>query len=223
MTKQIASFEAHKTEQAGTILYVGIGTAKKLIACSTVDHYNPALPPTDKNQGYQRPPERSRLTKIGNFLIGQNGGVVFPTAVLLASRKPLEYDRKNNMLNIFDDEQLQIVDGQHRLYGLKYAIEEKNAVQLENYPIPFVIMETSNKLDEMTNFRIVNGTAKSVRTDLVNMILTATYANTKRPDVPKKDQWRIVVSNVVDRLSKDASSPWHDAIILPGEPIVKRN
>ena len=73
---------------------------------------------------------------------------------------------------------------------------------------------------EMDQFRIVNGTAKQVRTDLVNMILTAIYSETGRTDIPKKDLWRIVVSNVVDRLAKDPQSPWRDLIALPGEVTV---
>ncbi|MCV5754768.1 hypothetical protein OFN51_38810, partial [Escherichia coli] len=72
------------------------------------------------------------------------------------------------------DEKLQIVDGQHRIEGLRYAIEEKGVDYLRDFPIPFVIMETPNRVVEMNQFRTINGTAKAVRTDLVNAILTAT-------------------------------------------------
>jgi DGQHR domain-containing protein len=210
------SFDAIKTNQTETTLFVGVAPAAKLLKVTSVDFYNPKLSPTDRKQGYQRPPERSRITKIGSYLISDDGFRIFPTAVLLASRIPIEYNKTQGTISLSSDNPLQIVDGQHRLAGLKYAIEEKGTKELEEFSIPFVIIETPEKLTEMTQFRIVNGTAKSVRTDLVNMILTATYADSQRADIPKKDQWRIVVSNVVDRLVKSNDSPWKDAISLPG-------
>jgi len=213
----VAKFDAIRTEQSGTVLYVGVAPAHDLIKVTTVDRYDPKLSPTDRKQGYQRPPERSRITKIGSFLINEDGQRLFPTSVLLAAREPVEYDRKQGTVTLTSDAPIQVVDGQHRLAGLQYAIEEKGATDLEYFNVPFVIVETPDKLVEMTQFRVVNGTAKSVRTDLVNMILTATYADSKRSEIPKKDQWRIVVSNVVDRLSKDSKSPWFEGIALPGE------
>jgi DGQHR domain-containing protein len=211
------SFEAVTTEQDSIRLYVGVAKAKDLIQVTKVDPYNPKLSPTDANQGYQRPPERGRITRIGRYLIEQEGGGLFPTAVLLASRSPIDYDKKQGMITISSEKPLQIVDGQHRLAGLQYVITEKSASQFENYNIPFVIMETPDRMAEMTQFRIVNGTAKQVRTDLVNMILTATYSGMKRTDIPNADLWKIVVSNVVERLAKDPESPWRDSITLPGE------
>ncbi len=212
-----ASFEAISTEQDGTRLYIGVAKAKDLVALTTVDYYDPSLDPTDDEQGYQRPPERSRITKIGRYLIDGEGNNLFPTAVLLASRKKLEYDKKEGTISVSSKSPLQIVDGQHRLAGLKYAIEEKGVTKFENYSIPFVIIETPERLVEMSQFRIVNGTAKQVRTDLVNMILTATYAGMKRTEIPEKVQWKIVISNVVDRLAKSQDNPWYELIALPGE------
>lgn len=212
-----ASFEAIATEQDGFKLYVGVAKAKDLIAVTTIDPYNPRLSPTDERQGYQRPPERSRITRIGRYLLEEEGEGLFPTSVLLSSRKPIDYDKKQGIINISSASPLQIVDGQHRLAGLRYVIEEKDAKQFHNYSIPFVIIETPDRLVEMTQFRIVNGTAKQVRTDLVNMILTATYRGTRRADIPPKELWKIVTSNVVERLAKDSESPWKDMITLPGE------
>lgn len=212
-----ATFEVIPAEQDDIRLFVGVAKAKDLIRVTSVDPYNPKLSPTDEGQGYQRPPERSRVTQIGRYLIDQGGGGVFPTAVLLSARHELSYDRKEGTITVTSNQPLQIVDGQHRLAGLQYAIEEKEALHLADYSIPFVIMEGIDRLAEMTQFRIVNGTAKQVRTDLVNMILTATYSGMKRGDVPKKDLWRIVVSNAVDKLAKDVESPWRDMITLPGE------
>src|SRR5262245_47768213 len=105
--------------QNGVRIFTGMMKAKDLVAITTVDHYKSSLPADDPNQGYQRPAERSRITKIGSHLIkeiingqGHSGGL-FPTAVILTSRKPLKF--QNGQLTISDF--LQITDGQHRIDG----------------------------------------------------------------------------------------------------------
>ena len=87
------SMQAIATEQDGVRLFVGVARAGDLTRVTTVDYYKPALPPTDERQGYQRPAERSRITKIGKYLMEQEESL-FPTAVRLASRSPLKYDRR---------------------------------------------------------------------------------------------------------------------------------
>ena len=205
--------------QNGARFFAGIMSAKDLISVTTVDHFDSSRPIDDKNQGYQRPPERSRITKIGTHLIraiahgeGPSGGL-FPTAVVLAARSPLKF--QNDKLVIKDP--LQVIDGQHRIEGLRYAIEEKEIEELHEFPIPFVIIEVSDRLVEMNQFTIINGTAKSVRTDLVNAILTATAAKRGDSAIQEKDRWKVVVTKVVEKLDKESTSPWHNLIIMPDE------
>ena len=220
VTASAVSCPAVSAEQNGTRVFVGIMPAKDLISVTTVDHFDSSLPPDDPKQGYQRPPERSRITKIGSHLIkailhGESqGGGLFPTAVVLAARKPLKF--QNGRLSI-DGGKLQVIDGQHRIAGLRYAIEEKLEADLEDFPIAFVAMELGDHIIEMNQFTIINGTAKSVRTDLVNSILTATAASRGDDAVADKDRWRVVVTKVVDRLDKDTESPWHGLILMPDE------
>lgn len=215
-TKSV-DLEVVHIKQNDVNMYVGAAPAKHLIYITTVDYYNPQLSPTDKKQGYQRLPEKSRITKIGKFLTDANNKVLFPTAVLLSARGGIEFDKKRGTINISYANPLQIIDGQHRIAGLKYAIQDKEARHLENFPIPFVILDSPDKTTEMKQFMIVNGTAKSVRTDLVNMILTNIYGDGPKSEIPEKERWKIVISNVVDRLAKENKSPWYNRIILPGE------
>lgn len=207
-------------EQSGYRIFVGLMSAKDLVSISTVDHFNSSLPIDHPKQGYQRPEERTRITKIGRFLIeeivhkiGQTGGL-FPTAVVLAARSPLKYH--NGRLTIAN-QLLQVNDGQHRIAGLRYAICEKNAAELEDFIVPFVIVEVPDRTIEMTQFRVINGTAKSVRTDLVNAILTATVAKQGDEAIPEKEHWKVVVTRAVEKLDKETASPWHNLITMPDE------
>jgi DGQHR domain-containing protein len=205
--------------QNGTRLFTGTMGAKDLISVTTVDHFNSSIPIDDPKQGYQRPLERTRITKIGSHLIkaiveGQgNSGGLFPTAVVLAARSPLKYQNGKLLIT----EKLQIIDGQHRIAGLRYAIEDKGATDLADFPLTFVIIEVSDRLVEMNQFTIINGTAKSVRTDLVNSILTATVAKRGDAAIDERDRWKVVVTKVVERLDKDPASPWHNLILMPDE------
>jgi DGQHR domain-containing protein len=204
-------------------IYCGIMNGADLISITTVDYYNSELPPDDPNQGYQRPPERSRITSIGSYLIKgiaegtSDGEGLFPTAVTLAARQPLQYDEGKGELRLRATPHLQVIDGQHRIAGLRYAIEEKQVEQLKFYPVPFVIIETPDRITEMNQFRIINGTAKSVRTDLVNSILTATAAARGEETIKSRDRWKVVVTRVIDRLENHPDSPWSGLIMMPDQ------
>jgi DGQHR domain-containing protein len=204
-------------------LAVGFIQAKQLLHFTKVEHYDPLKSPTDPDQGYQRPPEKGRITPLGNYIATQDGSLLMPTSIVLSTRKSLNYNAGDSTITLSKEDPFFIVDGQHRVEGFKYAIIQKKVDEIGDFPIPFVAFESINKEQEMNQFRIINGTAKQVRTDLVNMILTALYANEKRYNIPPKDQWRIVISNVVDKLAKDSTSPWQNKIILPGDMNVQKD
>ena len=75
----------------------------------------------------------------------------------------------------------------------------------------------------MNQFRIINGTAKSVRTDLVNSILTAIAEEQGADAIPEKDQWKVVVTKTVDALNRRDDSPWQDILLMPDEVGVSAN
>ena len=209
--------DALQIEQADHLIYVTALTAKQLIQSTTIDHYDSSLAPGDHAQGYQRPPERSRITRIGTYLIKNQGDGLYPTAVLLGSREPLRYDAVAKKLEVPLNNTLRVIDGQHRMEGLRYAIEEKGQAALAYMEIPAVIIEVQNRIEEMEQFRIINGTAKSVRTDLVNSILTAIAQEEGEDAIPEKDIWKVVVTRVVDELNRRDDSPWKDVLLMPDE------
>lgn len=213
----VAAVDAIEITQAGHRLFVTALAGKQLIDSTCIDYYDSNVPPGDDRQGYQRPPERSRITRIGSYLIKGLGEGLYPNAILLASRGPLRYDPVSKRLELPLNQSLRVVDGQHRREGLRYAIEEKQEETLAFLPIPVVIVEVRDRIEEMDQFRIINGTAKSVRTDLVNAILTAMAAEQGEDVIPEKDLWKVVVTKVVDALDRRDDSPWKALLLMPDE------
>src|SRR5205823_3743606 len=90
----------------------------------------------DKNpDGYQRALADSRLKGVAEYLKGDDLATL-PTAVLISIRNPAhvtftpegELDTGvNGRLTLADDAELWVIDGQHRVFGLKRAIEEAEA------------------------------------------------------------------------------------------------
>jgi len=212
-----AIVNALRLEQAGHRLFVTVLSAEQLIGATTIDYYDSTKEPTDPGQGYQRPPERSRITRIGTFVIKQQGDGLYPTAILLGARKPLKFDGLTGRLQLPKDKSLRVIDGQHRREGLRYAIEEKEEDWIRQLQIPVVIIEVTDRVEEMDQFRIINGTAKSVRTDLVNSILTAMAEVRGHDAVSAKDRWKVVVTKVVDKLNRREDSPWQGLFLMPDE------
>lgn len=209
--------DAIEFSQASHRMFVTSLTAQQLIEGTTVDNYNSTLAPDDPNQGYQRPPERSRITRIGTYLIKHMGSGLYPNPVLLSSRAPLRFDPVSRRLELPTRAGLRVIDGQHRIAGLRYAINEKEEESLAFLQIPVVILETASRHEEMDQFKIINSSAKSVRTDLVNSILTAMAESQGIDTIPEKDQWRVVVTKVVDALNHRDDSPWHNVLLMPDE------
>ena len=147
----------------------------------------------------------------------EQGHGLYPSAILLGARSHLRYDSVSKTLELPQDQSLRVIDGQHRLAGLRYAIEEKGNDGLPYMEVPVVIIEVKSRVEEMEQFRIINGTAKSVRTDLVNSILTAISQEEGEDAIPDKDIWKVIVTRVVDELNRRDDSPWKEVLLMPDE------
>lgn len=213
----LAVLDAQVFHQRDHRLFSCVFPARDLVRLTTVDHYRSDMPPEDQTQGYQRPPERSRITRIGSYLLKELGDGLFPTALVLAARQPIPYDPVRRQIRLSPKHPLQVIDGQHRVEGLRYVIEEKGHDEFADYPVPAIIVELADRTTEMNQFRIINGTAKSVRTDLVNAILTATATTRGDEAIKDTDRWKVVVTKAVDALNREVGSPWIDRIAMPDE------
>jgi len=188
----------------------------------------------DRRDGYQRALSKARLSggKIGvpGYLLRQMG--IFPTSILVNIRKEdaeLQFIEKSKLakyitvgdLIVPDDATWYILDGQHRVEGLKIAMREKP--ELSEYPL-IVTMTNENTFYEMLIFYIVNSRAKPVPTDLAYRILQRMLYDTEAPLwielelMGRANRRKAVASTIVDFLNVKDSSPFHNRICEVGEP-----
>jgi DGQHR domain-containing protein len=207
-------------KQENTQMYAGTMTVGDLLEKTDVDVYRKE---NDEEKGYQRSPEASRAIKVARYLKTDPKPLI-PTAVLLSYRGTLvrEEDHGNFVtVAIPDDQKLWVVDGQHRLFGFRKAIEELGIDRLRDYRLPVVIVENPSIAEEANQFRVINETMKKVRTDLARHILVMKIAKEGAPARRAiRELGRIWESNSVEIckiLNSDLTSPWAGRIQLPNE------
>jgi DGQHR domain-containing protein len=147
------------------------GMVRDLIASEKmdIDRYHP-----DKNpEGYQRVPTETRYKKFGKFVVKTRG--ISPTSILVSLRdkRRLEAEEigEGNAVRLRIDlkgAKLYIPDGQHRAYGLRWAVDQYPG-QVEDYEVPIVLFVADGddpRFEEALQFYTINNNAKRVRTDL---------------------------------------------------------
>lgn len=124
----------------------------------TLDPINP------NDKGYQRLLNTSRAKKLADYVVkGQDSKDAFlPTSVFLATDRNIEFDEHDHTIEIDTDlvGPFSVVDGQHRLEGLKMAAERDDRVL--SFEVPVNIAINLPKIAQMCHFLIVNTTQKSV-------------------------------------------------------------
>ena len=112
---------------------------------------------------------------------------------------------------------LEIIDGQHRVEGLKSMVEEDK--KFEGYPVIVSLFTFHDKYDEMLQFHIVNSRAKRVPTDLAQRHIFQMASKIGLPEVMMREGERkafgAYVIPAVDDLNKDPKSVWHKKVQLP--------
>jgi DGQHR domain-containing protein len=210
-------------------LYVFTVRAETLAEKSEIFRRTP-----NRREGYQRELQDARLGKgklgVAGYLLHQMG--VFPTSILVNVRSEegmLKFESKDKItehievgdLEVPDNVTWYVVDGQHRLEGLKIAMREK--VELGGYPI-IVTMTNGRIFDEMLLFYIVNSRAKSVPTGLAYVILQRMLYDMKAPKWIEQtimvgaDRRKAIAATIVDLLNLDLENPFKGRIQEVGEP-----
>jgi DGQHR domain-containing protein len=187
----------------------------------------------DRREGYQRELQPARLSRgkfgVAGYLLDQMG--IFPTSVLVNVRREqaqVDFQKKGGEnwdevgdLTIPDNATWFVVDGQHRLEGLKIAMREEE--ELANYPV-IVTMTNQEIFDEMLLFYLVNSRAKSVSTGLAYRILQRMLYDKVAPKwiegtmMVGADRRKAIAATIVDYLNMDLDGPFKGKIQEIGEP-----
>lgn len=117
----------------------------------------------DNEEGaVQRILNQSRIISIKNFAL-QNG--IFPASIVLNwNSEPIGIE--NNQIDIPDEERIaQIIDGQHRVAGIRAAIEENP--EISNLQLPVAIYENLNTTECANIFLSINTEQRPVPRSLV--------------------------------------------------------
>lgn len=191
-----------------------------LIASMTfkcIDTFSKVLVYDIDQGGYQRKPEPKHYNKIRDYILADINSFILPTSIVLGLDSTMlkSINKGNGLLELdsikITDSIFRIVDGQHRIYGLREA-SRKNTV-INDYELPVIIVITSENRRslELEIFKDINSKAKRVKVDLIKL---AAYDYRLREKNIKED-------NIVEHIStktafilkeNNEESVWHSAI-----------
>ncbi|MFT3939744.1 DGQHR domain-containing protein [Rhodopseudomonas sp.] len=220
---------AARVKQGGLTLYATALKVRDLVAEGfySVD----TLDPEDADdRGYQRLLNTARAKKLADYILkGQDSQDAFlPTSVFLATDKSIAFDATNNTIEI--DTQtvgpFSVVDGQHRLEGLKLAAQKDSRVL--DFETPVNIAVNLPKIAQMCHFLIVNTTQKSVDKSVEQRIIARLSDALDVEDMPSLPRWILKTVErgeverairFVDFLNEADGSPWKGKILMANADI----
>jgi DGQHR domain-containing protein len=165
-------------EQYGKKIYqffISARTIRDLIESEfmDVDRWAP-----DNPDGYQRIPTESRYRKFGKYVVEKKG--ISPTSVLLSLRDEnqlnIEHTDIPGVVKItidLSDNKIYIPDGQHRSYGLKWAVDEYPG-ECDDYKLPVVLFVADGedaRYEEANQFFTINTNLKKPQLNLAQEYL----------------------------------------------------
>jgi DGQHR domain-containing protein len=218
---------AARVRQGDLVLYA---TSIKVKTLVTDGFYSvETLDPENANDtGYQRLLNTARAKRLADYIIkGQDRGDAFlPTSVLLATDKSIDFNEHDNTVRIDTSVvgPFSVVDGQHRLEGLKMAAQ-KDARVLD-FEVPVNVAVNLPRIAQMCHFLIVNTTQKSVDKSVEQRIIARLTEALDVEDLPSLPKW---ISNIVERgevdkalkyvtyLNEVSDSPWKGKIRMAND------
>lgn len=185
-------------------------------------------PENASERGYQRLLNKARAKKLADYIVaGQETRDAFlPTSIFIATEKNISFNPSNNTIEI-DIEQVapfNVVDGQHRVEGLKMACEKDPRV-LE-FEVPVNIAVNLSVIAQMCHFLIVNTTQKSVEEGVAQRIRARLTQLLGVIEIPNLPRWILtsvqrgedeMALQFVDFLNSENDSPWHNRVRMANE------
>jgi DGQHR domain-containing protein len=187
------------------------------------------LDPDDENdKGFQRLLNRARAKRLADYIIeGQESKDAFlPTSIFIATHKNIDFNPTDNTIEINIDVigPFSVVDGQHRVEGLKMAVEKDSRVL--DFEVPVNIAINLPKIAQMCHFLIVNTTQKSVEKGVEQRIYARLTQALEVEDIPILPKW---ISKTIEKgedeqalkyvdfLNSDPESPWLNKIEMANQ------
>ncbi|MDM8000398.1 MAG: DGQHR domain-containing protein [Dehalococcoidia bacterium] len=219
--------------QANVTFYVGNIKASDLCTVGVIESWDSAKGWDIDVQGYQRESYPSHYKAIAGFL-KDNPNALLPSSILLSARKnelgELKFkvmsdaiDHAFGYLQIPEGRVLYVVDGQHRMHGLNHAIKEFRQKRLRDFLLPVVVLYDADKIEELSQFHLINDRQKRIPTNLAQALLGTVIDN--HPSVSKmllgrKGVWwmKAIMIAVSIHEGKEPENVWSGRITLPNEP-----
>jgi DGQHR domain-containing protein len=185
-------------------------------------------PDSQDDKGYQRLLNTARAKKLADYILkGQDGSDAFlPTSVLLATDKTILFDEQTHTIEIDTNivGPFSVVDGQHRLEGLKMAAKKDPRVL--DFEVPVNVAINLPHIAQMCHFLIVNTTQQSVDQSIAQRIIARLTDALDVEDVPSLPKWILntVEKGEVDKalkhvmyLNETSDSPWKGKILMAND------
>jgi DGQHR domain-containing protein len=139
----------------------------------------------------------------------------------MATHKNISFNETNNTIEIDIDTvgPFSVVDGQHRVEGLRMASEKDERVL--DFEVPVNIAINLPKIAQMCHFLIVNTTQKSVEKGVEQRIYQRLTQALEVEDIPNLPKWISktiekgeddTALKYIDFLNSDPESPWKNKI-----------
>ena len=198
-------------------------------------------------EGYQRAVESTRAKRFGRWLA--TGTNITPASILLSIRNDdvkrdhaMCDEREANVtdgLGLHDADSVDlkiqpkcsiwIVDGQHRIRGIK-ELAEADQKKIADVNMAFTLLWNLDAVEEAIQFVTINKTQKAVRTDLAERFISreakrrgeAGILADPNTQLFKKSPWLTKAMDVLDTLiDPDRNTVWTDKVLLPNETRAK--
>lgn len=219
------SVPAIRFEQNGKVFYAAVMSVENLISRTKVDVWDPNV--AEEERGYQRRVSDARARSVAEYVAKPDA--VMPQGGLLNTRN----DGKGPALRfipnqgqagpiqsgtiIIDEKALPlwVVDMQHRIEGFRRAIRTNGVESLRSFPLLVTIADGLTRMEEISQFELINTTQKKVQTDLAHNLLAVQY---KRGGLQAlrdaREAWKAKAAIIVQWLNEN-SPVFKGRIILP--------
>lgn len=148
-----------KVDQPIGRFYIGVLKAKEIINISESKRKS------EHKDGIQRDLSKKRINDIKTYCLDPDA--TFPTSVVVALKDDESICKIESNKLLYNSSCIigEIIDGQHRIWGLKKAFEE--GVEIDAFELPIVFMEGLNDEEKAFVFSIINSTQTKVNKSLI--------------------------------------------------------